>query len=155
LSQVKVLQEKAVQYFQQRPQNFPVGRPCNCCESVLLALSEYLEVKSDLIPRIATGVGAGFSLNGLTCGSISGAAMALGIKYGRKSNSENPQAVWSKVDELIGLFRKKFGATSCRELTGLDIKTAEGLKEYYRSVHDHACTERVRFAVEKAIELLR
>lgn len=155
MSQVKVLQEKAVQYFQQRPQNFPVGRPYNCCESVLLALSEYLEVKSDLIPRIATGVGAGFSLNGLTCGSISGAAMALGIKYGRKSNSENPQAVWLKVDELIGLFRKKFGAISCRELTGLDIKTAEGLKEYYRSVHDYACTERVRFAVEKAIGLLR
>ena len=114
-----------------------------------------MEVKSDLIPRIATGVGAGFSLNGLTCGSISGAAMALGIKYGRKSNSENPQAVWLKVDELIGLFRKKFGAISCRELTGLDIKTAEGLKEYYRSVHDYACTERVRFAVEKAIGLLR
>jgi C_GCAxxG_C_C family probable redox protein len=120
-----------------------------------LALSEYLGVKSDLIPRIATGVGAGFSLNGLTCGSISGAVMALGIKYGRRSNSENPQAAWSKVDGLIELFREKFGATSCRELTGLDIKTAEGFREYYKSVHDYACTERIRFAVEKAIELLR
>jgi C_GCAxxG_C_C family probable redox protein len=108
-----------------------------------------------LIPKIATGVGAGFSLNGLTCGSISGVAMAIGIKYGRKSNVENPQATWSRVDEFITAFKERFGATSCRELTGLDIKTAEGFKEYYRSVHDYACTERIKFAIEKAAELLK
>ena len=119
-----------------------------------MALSEYLGISSDLIPRVATGVGTGFSLNGLACGSISAAAIAIGIKYGRKSSSENPQIVWSKVDRLIETFRKRFGATSCRELTALDIKAAEGFKEYCKSVHDHACTERVKFAVEKAIELL-
>jgi C_GCAxxG_C_C family probable redox protein len=151
----KYFQDKAAQYFQERPPNFPQGRPYNCCESALLALSEYLGISSDLIPRIATGVGAGFSLNGLTCGSISAAAIAIGIKYGRKNSVENPQIVWSKVDCLIETFRKRFGATSCRELTGLDIKTAEGFKEYYKSVHDYACTERVKFAVEKAIELLK
>ncbi|MCD6529346.1 C_GCAxxG_C_C family protein [Candidatus Bathyarchaeota archaeon] len=66
------------------PSNFPERRPYNCCESVLLALAEYLGVESDLIPKIATGIGAGFSLNGFTCGSISGAAMAISIRYGRK-----------------------------------------------------------------------
>lgn len=150
----KYFQDKAAQYFKQKPPNFPHGRPYNCCESVLLALSEYLGISSDLIPGIATGVGAGFSLNGLTCGSISAAAIAIGMKYGRKSSSENPQIVWSRVDSLIEAFKKRFGATSCRELTGLDIKTAEGFKEYYESVHDYACTERVKFAVEKATELL-
>jgi hypothetical protein len=40
-------------------------------------------------------------------------------------------------------------------MTGLDIKTAEGFREYYRSIHDYACTERVKFAVKKAIELLQ
>ena len=150
----KYFQDKAAQHFQQKPPNFPQGRPYNCCESTLLALSEYLEINSELIPKIATGVGAGFSMNGLTCGSISGAAIAIGIKYGRKTSSENPHAVWAKVDCLIDAFRVRFGATSCRKLTGLDIKTAEGFKEYYKSVHDYACTERVKFAVEKAIELL-
>jgi hypothetical protein len=81
--------------------------------------------------------------------------MAIGIKYGRKSNDENPQATWSRVDEFITAFKERFGATSCRELTGLDIKTAEGFKEYYRSVHDYACTERIKFAIEKAAELLK
>lgn len=149
------LQDKATRYFQERPSNFPQGRPYNCCESVLLALSEHIGVNSELIPRVATGVGAGFSLNGLTCGSVSGAAMAIGIKYGRKSNSESPQPTWSKVNELIKAFKDKWGAVTCRELTGLDIKTAEGQKEYYEKVHDYACTERVRFAIKKALELMR
>jgi len=150
----KDLEEKAAGYFKERPTNFPEGRPYSCCESVLLVLAEHLGVESELIPKIATGVGAGFSLNGLTCGAISGASMAIGIKHGRKTNSENPQATWSRVDSFIKAFKERWGATSCRELTGLDIRTAEGFKEYYRSVHDYACTERVKFAIEKAVELL-
>lgn len=154
MSSVKDLEEKVVKYFQERPVNFPEGRPYNCCESVLLTLAEFLDVKCELIPKIATGVGAGFSLNGFTCGSISGVAMAIGIRYGRKSSLENPQVAWSKVDEFIKAFKERFGATSCRELTGLDIKTVEGFKQYYKNVHDYACTERVKFAVQKAMELL-
>jgi len=154
MSTVVQLQEKAAKYFQERPFNFPEGRPYNCCESVLLALTEYLGVKSDLMPKIATGVGAGFSLNGFTCGSISGAAMAIGIKYGRKSSEENPQATWSRVNKFIEAFKERWGAVTCRELTRLDVKTPEGMKEYLKSVHDYACTERVKFAVKKAIELL-
>mgnify|MGYP001029504916 CR=1 FL=1 len=151
---VEELQEKAAGYFKERPPNFPEGRPYNCCESVLLTLMEHLGIKTELIPKIATGIGAGYSLNGLTCGSISGAVMAIGIKYGRQTNSENPQITWSKVDKFIETFKQRWGAVTCRELTGLDVKTAEGFKEYYRSVHDYACTERVKFAVKKALELL-
>lgn len=148
------LQEKAARRFQERPSNFPEGRPYNCCESVLLTLAEYLGVESDMLPKIATGVGAGFSLNGLTCGTISAAAMAIGLKYGRKRSEESPQDTWRRVDRFIGAFRDRWGAVTCRELTRLDVKTAEGMKEYLRSVHDYACTERVKFAVKKAIEIL-
>lgn len=152
---VEELQEKAARHFQERPPNFPEGRPYNCTESVLLTLSEHLGVESDLMPRIATGIGAGFSLNGFTCGSISGAAMAIGLKYGRSTNQENPQATWNRVDRFIEAFRDRWGAVTCRELTGLDVKTPEGMMEYLRSVHDYACTERVKYAVGKAIEILK
>jgi C_GCAxxG_C_C family probable redox protein len=107
-----------------------------------------------MIPRIATGVGAGFSLNGLTCGSISGAVMAIGMKYGRGSSEDNPATTWKRVDSFIADFKDRWGALTCRELTGLNVKTAEGMKEYLKSVHDYACTERVKFAVGKAVELL-
>jgi len=152
---VKELQDRAVRYFCDRPTNFPIGRPYNCCESVLLALKEYLGTGSEVIPKIGTGVGAGVSLNGLLCGSVSSVAMAIGMKYGRASPEENPQSVWSMVDKYVADFKNKFGYVNCRQLTGLDLKTKEGLKEYYAKVHDCACAARIRFAVEKAVEILK
>lgn len=151
---VKELQEKAVRYFCDRPSNFPTGRPYNCCESVLLALSEYLGVSSELIPKIGTAVGAGVGLNGLLCDCISGVAMAVGIKYGRNSREENPQPAWNRIDGYVASFRDKFGGVNCGQLTGLNLKTPEGLKEYFTRVHDQECAKRVKFAVEKAAEIL-
>jgi C_GCAxxG_C_C family probable redox protein len=152
---VKELQEKAVRYFCDRPSNFPTGRPYNCCESILLALKDYLGAESKLIPKIGTGIGAGVSLNGLLCGSVSSVAMAIGMKYGRTSPEENPQPVWNMVDKYMAEFKDKFGHVNCRQLTGLDLKTKEGLKEYFAKVHDYTCADRIRFAVQKAVETLK
>jgi len=152
--ETKELQEEVVRYFCDRPSNFPTGRPYNCCESVLLALKEHLDVDTKLIPKIGTGIGAGVSLNGLLCGSISSVAIAIGIKYGRTSPEESPQSVWKMVDKYLAEFKDRFGHVNCRQLTGLDLKTMEGLKEYYAKVHDYACVERLKFAVEKAVEIL-
>jgi len=152
---LKELQEKAVRYFCNRPSNFPVGRPYNCCESVLLALKDYLDVDSGLIPKIGTGIGAGVSLNGLLCGSISSVAIAIGIKYGRTSPEESPKPVWDMVDKYVAEFKDRFRYVNCRELTGLNVKTEEGMKTYLAKVHDYACVERLKFAVEKAVEILQ
>jgi len=154
MSTIEELQERAVTFFCDRPKNFPDGRPFNCCESVLLALKNRIGVETDLIPKIGTGLGAGVSLNGLLCGAVSSIAVAVGMKYGRNSPEENPQPVWSMVDKYVAEFRGKFGYVTCRELTGLDIKTKEGFKEYYARVHDYACADRIRFAVKKGVELL-
>lgn len=155
MSTVEELQEKAVRYFCDRPSNFPKGRPYNCCESVLLALKDHLGVESDIIPKIGTGIGAGVSLNGLLCGSISSVAMAIGLKYGRTRAEEDPQPIWRMVDKYVAEFKEKFGHVNCRQLTGLDLKTEEGLKEYFEKVHDYACAARIRFAVKKALEILQ
>jgi C_GCAxxG_C_C family probable redox protein len=153
-SDVKELQEKAVRYFCQRPSNFPAGRPYNCCESTLLVLAEYLGMDSDLIPKIGTAIGAGVGLNGLLCGSISSVAMAIGIKYGRTSAEQNPKPVWDMIEKYLAAFKDRFGAFNCRQLTGLNVKTEEGMKEYLARVHDYECTKRLQFAVDKGIEIL-
>ncbi|MGB9834146.1 MAG: C-GCAxxG-C-C family protein [bacterium] len=150
---LKKLEEKVVRYFCQRPANFPEGRPYNCTESVLLALSEYFEVRSDLIPRIATAIGAGVSLNGLLCGSVSGVALIMGIKFGRDKKEESPEQVWNLMSDYLRAFQERFGHMNCRELTGLDLKTPKGLKEYFATVYDYQCVERVKFATRKAAEL--
>lgn len=151
---MKEFQEKAVGYFCNRPSNFPVGRPYNCCESILLALKDCLGVGSDLVPKIGTGIGAGVSLNGLLCGCVSSVAIAAGMKYGRTRPEENPKPVWDMVDKYVAEFKDKFGYVNCGQLTGLNLKTEEGLREYFAKVHDYACVERLKFAVEKALRIL-
>ena len=94
------------------------------------------------------------SLNGLLCGSVSSIAVAVGMKYGRSNSEENPQPIGDIVDRYMTEFKERFGYVNCRELTGLDIKTKEGLKEYFAKVHDYACADRIRFAVRKGVELL-
>jgi len=153
--QVKELQEKAVGYFCNRPDNFPTGRPYNCWESVLMALSEPLGIKTELVPKVGTAIGAGVSLNGLLCGSISSVMILIGAKYGRTSPDQDPKPVWDMADRYLAAFRERFRAVNCRELTRLDVKTPEGLKEYFARVHDYECTQRLRFAVEKALEILQ
>jgi C_GCAxxG_C_C family probable redox protein len=152
---VKDLQQKAVRYFCDRPSNFPIGRPFNCCESVLMALKDYLDVDPKLIPKIGTGIGAGVSLNGLLCGSISSIVLAIGIKYGRTSAEDNPQPIWDMVDKYVAEFKDKFGAVNCRQLTGLNMKKKEDLNEYFAKVHDYTCADRIRFAVGKGVEILK
>ena len=135
------LAERAIRYFHERPSNFPIGRPYNCCESILLALKDYLGVKPDLIPRIGTGLGAGVSLNGLLCSAISSVVVAIGIKHGRVRPEDNPQPVWDIVDRYVTEFKDRFGYTDCRHLTGMNLKTEEGMKEYFAKVHDYTCVE--------------
>jgi C_GCAxxG_C_C family probable redox protein len=134
---VKELQEKVVRYFCDRPSNFPTGRPYNCCESVLLALSEPMGVDSEFIPKIGTAIGAGVSLNGLLCGSISSVMMLIGAKYGRTNPEQSPQPIWDMADKYLTAFREKFKTVNCRQLTRLNLKTEEGLKEYFARVHDY------------------
>jgi C_GCAxxG_C_C family probable redox protein len=152
---VEELQKRAVGYFCTRPRNFPVGRPYNCCESVLLALKDQLGVGSDVIPKIGTGIGAGVALNGLLCGCVSSVALAIGMKYGRTSPEDSPQQVWNMVDKYVAEFKDKFGYTDCRQLTDVNLKTKEGMKQYYEEIHDYACASRIKFAVEKGVEILR
>ena len=148
------LEDKTKSYFCDRPSNFPTGRPFNCCETVLMALSDQLNIESDLIPRIGTGIGAGVSLNGLLCGCISGPAIIIGVKKGRDKPEESPMIAWSLVDKYLDAFKERFHYTTRRELTGVDIKTPDGLKKYFESIHDYACAERVKFAVNKTLEIL-
>jgi len=154
MSDIGGIKEKAESYFCDKPSNFPKGRPFNCCETVLKTLAEYLDIKSDLIPRIGTGIGAGVSLNGLLCGSISGAVLTIGIMHGRNDAEQDPTRTWAMVDEFLDAFKDKFRYTNCRQLTGVNVKTPEGLKKYFESIHDYACAERVKFAIDKTIEIL-
>lgn len=100
-----------------------------CSGSVLLAISECLEIRNELIPKIATGFGAGMGGRGSVCGAISGGIMALGLKFGGDAGKQKISRYWFAF-ELLERFEKEFGHVMCRELTGCDLTTEIGRKKY-------------------------
>jgi C_GCAxxG_C_C family probable redox protein len=129
----------------------------NCSESTLLGISESLDKKCKFIPQIASGFGAGFGRHGEVCGAISGSVMALGLVYGRKDPKDTgtKEKTYEIVDEYLKKFKEKYGTLTCRELTGCDMLTPEGLKKAKdEKVHVNICAPIVEFAEREALALI-
>jgi C_GCAxxG_C_C family probable redox protein len=129
----------------------------NCSESTLLGISESLGKKCKSIPRIASGFGGGFGRHGEICGAISGSVMAIGLVYGRKDlkDAAAKEKIYGIVDEYLKKFIKKYGTLSCRELTGCDMLTPEGLKKIKDGkIHANVCAPIVEFAEHEALKII-
>jgi len=55
-------------------------------------------------------IGAGVSLNGLPCDSISSVMMLMGTKYGRTRSDWSPKLVWDMADKYLTDPRERFGS---------------------------------------------
>jgi len=103
----------------------------NCAQSVLASQSDLTGLSVSDSLRIATGFGAGMAMMQKTCGAVTGAYMAIGAKYGRTDPEDS--ASRDKTYSLIEAFNMRFlemnGSLECRELLGVDLKTAEGAGE--------------------------
>ena len=129
-----------------------------CSEAVLLALSEAQNITSEIIPRIATGFGAGISRHGEVCGALSGAVMGLGLRFGRSQISETPQdsSPYQFGQTMVNLFASRFGNIRCRDILDLDISSDEGRRKYRElNLWDSKCRELIRIATELAYDLLQ
>ena len=63
-----------------------------CAESVLQAIAESQGIKSDLIPKIATGLCGGIARTGGICGAVSGGVLGINLVPGRSQASQSPEA---------------------------------------------------------------
>ncbi|UCH58102.1 MAG: C_GCAxxG_C_C family protein [Candidatus Bathyarchaeota archaeon] len=128
-----------------------------CSESVLLALSDCLDISSDVIPRIATGFGAGVGRSGEICGALAGAVMGLGLKYGRDEVGEEehgPGRYWYST-EILKRFRAEHGDVRCKNLLDLDLSRAEDKLEYdNRRLWETVCREFIVEATGLAYDIL-
>ena len=129
-----------------------------CSEAVLLALSEAQNITSEIIPRIATGFGAGIGRHGEVCGALSGAVMGLGLRFGRSQVSETPQgsSPYQFGQTMVNLFVTRFGHIRCRDILDLDISSDEGRKKYRElKLWESKCRDLIRIATELAYDLLQ
>lgn len=104
----------------------------NCAESVLLAVCQARGLALET-PRIATAFGGGIGGTGATCGALVGAVMAASLRLGRDGTDASMRDAYKAAQAIYAGFEAAMGAVSCRELTGLDLRTREGGQQLYQS----------------------
>ncbi len=105
----------------------------NCAQAVFHAFAADLGMDPDAALKAACGFGGGMGRNGEVCGAVSGAVLAIGLRFGRGKgqDKEAAEASYRKVRELMDRFRREHGSFLCRRLIdGCDLATEEGLRFY-------------------------
>ncbi len=125
----------------------------NCCESMLAGLCDFLGEKNQLVPRIATGFGGGIGHTGDICGAVSGAVMALGVKFGRSSAEEKEKrdTLYLMVEKFLKEVHKELGSIDCFDLIGMKLNSDEGMKLYRQNKLGKKCHR----IIEQVEELAR
>ncbi|HAD83029.1 MAG: hypothetical protein A2509_08030 [Candidatus Edwardsbacteria bacterium RIFOXYD12_FULL_50_11] len=134
-------------------ENFDSGY--NCAESVLMAISEYLNMPNGRsLPRIATGFGGGIARNGNLCGALTGGIMVIGLALGRDDNHGSRDPCYPAADRLFNGFLEKFGSSQCRDLIGVDLKTPEGQKAHANRDLKETCRSCVKWSARTSMDLI-
>ena len=141
--------EKALEYF---------DNSFNCSQSVLVAFAKDLGLSEDEALRVATAFGGGMGRQQLTCGAVTGAAMALGLKYGKGLNDSDDKKLdtYNKTIELFNEFTRLNGSTNCRKLLNdLDMRdeTEYNTIKEQNLFHTH-CRKYVADAVQLAEQIM-
>lgn len=130
----------------------------NCAEAVLLAVTQALDLDPDDLPRVATGFGGGIGCWGEVCGSLTGAVMALGLKFGRSDPADvhAKERVYGLASLLMRDFEDNFGNVRCLSLTGCDMHSPEGrMKARELDLSHTLCPDFVGFVAQRTVELIR
>lgn len=123
----------------------------NCSQSVFCAFAEELGMDAETAEKVSSGLGGGVGRMREVCGAVTGATLALGMKFG-----PDKAAVYEKVQEFAAAFKAEMGSVVCRELLAGTGATTGGAPEartaeYYRK---RPCSEIVRFAADTVAKIL-
>lgn len=130
----------------------------NCSQSVFSVFAPDFGISKDLSLRLAGPLGAGIARRQEMCGAVTGALLALGLKYGKGENGtdEDKKRAYAVAQDFMKDFETEFGSVVCLHLLDNNrMDTEEGAatieKEDMFNTH---CTKYVKYAVEKTEELL-
>jgi C_GCAxxG_C_C family probable redox protein len=141
--------EKALQLFSNR---------CNCSQAVFAAfrVAEVLDEVSAL--RLATVFGGGVgSTGGGMCGAVSGALLALSMRYGMGGieELENKKRTYEFGRQFMAEFEKRMGSCRCESILGLCIGEPENLQKARElKLFETVCVEAVGTAADILEEML-
>ena len=103
-----------------------------CAETALVVLQEAYGLPNPGDASAARALNGGVAYSGSTCGAITGAALAVGRLAGSRigDHREAKRAARRITAELLAAFEAEFGTTTCRALTGVDLRSDEGHRAF-------------------------
>jgi C_GCAxxG_C_C family probable redox protein len=130
----------------------------NCAQAVLSSFGEEFGMDPVMAYRVAAAFGGGMGHMGDTCGSVTGAFMVIGLKYGLTvaDGSQSHWEAFSAVQEFAEEFKSRNGSIVCREILGFDISDRAKFREAMKQgIPQKICPKLVRDAVEITEGLLQ
>ena len=123
----------------------------NCSQSVLAVFSEELGLDRDTALKLTSGFGSGMN-RGEICGTVSGAVMALGLKFGhcKSDDRETRRNMRNTAKEFTRRFEAKNGCLICRDL----LQNAIASEQEDAETGGRKCTKFVMDSVEILEEML-
>ncbi len=82
---------------------------CNCCQAVLLALKDQVNLTEEQLTQLGAGFGLGMGNMEGTCGALIGAAIIAGF---------NTNVTKAAVRSMNERFKEMCGAVSCEDIKG-------------------------------------
>ena len=102
----------------------------DCSQVVLSSVAKDLGIDEIIAKKISACFGGGMFC-GSTCGAVTGALMAIGLKYGH-SIPDTPHIKEQNISKLIefrGKFLQKYDSVICKDLLGYDLTNSEDMKK--------------------------
>ena len=130
----------------------------NCAQSVFSVLAPDLGLHQDLAMKLSSPFGAGITYLQETCGAVTGALMAIGLKYGKGEHGtpEDKERAYDFSRHFITEFKHLHGSICCRTLMeNLDMTTPEGMAEIQkRNLFQQKCANHVLTAITLAQKIV-
>lgn len=134
--------EKAVECF---------GNGCNCAQAVFASFCEEMGLDKQVGLKIACPFGGGMGHTGGICGTVTGALLAIGLKYGPASpeSGDIKMQNYKIAQDFVAKFKERNGSVYCTELVGYDLSDESQLALAKQTgVFKTKCPKYIRDAVE-------
>ena len=127
-----------------------ISRCNNCSQAVFTSFCEDYGLSKELGLKISVGFGSGIANCGEICGAVSGAILALGLKFG-----DSKEETYKQINIFTEKFKSKHKTLNCTELVGFHLNDEEELVKAKESgKFKILCPKLVKDSVEIVEELI-
>ena len=134
-------------------------RGYNCCQSVLLAFKDVLDLPEEKAAALGSGFGGGFGRLREVCGAVSGMTFVAGAISPAADPLKHDErtANYALVQKMALKFKERNGSIICRELLGLRAQEKQSPEPQERTAayyHTRPCEAMVGTAARIIAEEL-